>query len=263
MAAPGLAAPLQGPPPAATPADRYGELDVLLREFVHDGGLVDYFGLRSRGRARLHAALDELRAVRPEDFRRWRPDEREAFWINAYNAFTLELVLDHWPVDSIRDIGSLFRSVFSRRFIPLQHLVPGEEDALSLGEIEHGILAREFPPLFHFAIVCASRSCPELRREAYRGDRLREQLEDQARRFLADPTRNDVRIRRGRLAVSRIFHWARKDFAAFPGGIRGVLRRYGPPALARDPALDTVRLHYRDYDWSLNLWTLPEKEPRR
>ena len=240
--------------------------DGLLRAHVHDGGLVDYPGLAER-RAELDGYLAALEAVSAADFAAWEPTQREAFWINAYNAYTVQLILDHYPVKSIRSLGGLFSSVFDKRFVPLQHLVPAEPLAkastkkkLSLGELEHGILGRTARlPLFHFAIVCASWSCPELRPEAYVPARLDEQLGEQARAFLADGTKNDQRIEKGRLRVSKIFDWSEDELEGYPGGIRKLLADYGPATLVDDPALAAVKLRYRKYDWSLNLWK-PEKD---
>lgn len=228
----------------------------LLRDFVHPGGLVDYAGLAGR-RAEVDAYLEVLRAVRAADFAAWTAPQREAFWINAYNAWTIALILDHPEARSIRDLGGLLSSVFDRRFVPLQHLTGGRKP-LSLGEVEHAVLGRSArTPLFHFAIVCASRSCPELRAEAYDAARLDEQLAAQARVFLADATKNDGAIRDGRLAVSKIFDWSRDELERYPGGIRALLRDFGPPAVAQDPALAQVKLKHRDYDWTLNAWIPP------
>lgn len=232
----------------------------LLREFVHPGGLVDYAGLAGR-RAEVDAYLATLQAVGAADFAAWTAPQREAFWINAYNAWTIALILDHPGVAGIRDLGGLLSSVFDRRFVPLQHLTGGRKP-LSLGEVEHAILGRSArTPLFHFAIVCASRSCPELRAEAYDAARLDEQLAAQARAFLADPAKNDGAIRDGKLAVSKIFDWSEDELERYPGGIRALLRDFGPPAVAQDPALPKVKLKSRDYDWSLNAWTPPSGAP--
>lgn len=261
------------PPQAGAPPSfdhSHAAWDVLLREFVHEGGLVDYRGL-ARRRAALDAYLGSLATVRADEFAAWQPAQRESFWINAYNAWTVALILDHPEVESIRDIGGIFSSVFDRRFLPLQHLVaalPGADAStkkpLSLGEVEHGILGRTArAPLFHFAIVCASRSCPELRASAYDAARLDAQLAEQARRFLADPSKNDAAIGDGSLRVSKIFDWSEKELGSYPGGIRALLREFGPAAVAGHPDLPQVKLRYRDYDWSLNAWKAPAKDDPR
>lgn len=239
----------------------YRAWSAILAERVHEGGLVDYDGLR-RDRAGFDAWLTSLEAVPAADFAAWPVAQREAFWINAYNGYAIQLVLDHAPKKSIRDLGGLFSSVFAKEFIPLGHLHGRPGERLSLGEIEHQILARESPsPLFHFAIVCASASCPELRPAAYTGDGLEQQLADRARKFLADPTRNAPRIRGGVLRVSKIFDWAEDELGQYPGGIRQLLADLGPATWTSDPALGKVRLKYLDYDWKLNAWK-PAKDSR-
>jgi hypothetical protein len=238
--------------------------NALLVEFVHEGGLVDYVGLGEE-RERFDAYVQDLENVSAQEFRDWSGIQREAYWINAYNAYAIQLILDNYPVDSIKDMGGFFSSVFDKRFIPLQHLVTVDprveastKKELSLGEVEHDIL---FPisktPLFHFAIVCASASCPVLRAEAYTAEDLENQLAEQARAFLADTTRNNVRVVNGRLRISRIFDWAEDELETYPGGIRRILLDFGPASLREDPGLAKAKLKYRDYDWSLNRWLPP------
>ncbi|KAA3612871.1 MAG: DUF547 domain-containing protein [Planctomycetota bacterium] len=253
----------QTEPKAAKPAVfDHRPLDALLKAYVHQDGLVDYRGLKRKGRASLQAYLMRMETISPARFRSWSEAEKQAFWINAYNAYTLELILRHYPVDSIKDLGSLFSSVFSKRFIPLQHLSSHHRKPLSLGELEHEILGTQFDsPMFHFAIVCASISCPPLRAEAYDPIRLNRQLADQARIFLADSSKNDVRIIDGKLRISKIFDWSEDELEKFPGGIRGLLKSYGPPSVAQDPALAKARFRYRSYDWSLNEWQANSSKP--
>lgn len=238
----------------------------LLQEYVHEGGLVDYAGL-GRDRSQFDLYISNLEGVSAKEFGTWKPQQREAFWINAYNAYAIQLILDNYPVDSIKDMGGFFSSVFDKRFIPLQNLVAvdhrakaSRSQALSLGEVEHGIL---FPisrqPLFHFAIVCASTSCPVLRAEAYTAESLDKQLKEQTRVFLADISRNSPKIVGGKLRISKIFDWAEDELDTYRGGIRKLLLDFGPPSLVKDPALPKVKLKYRTYDWSLNQW-LPPKD---
>ncbi|MBJ02182.1 MAG: hypothetical protein CMK00_04835 [Planctomycetes bacterium] len=234
--------------------------DELLAGHVHAGGMVDYRGL-AKQRGRLDPYLESLQAVTAKEYATWENKEREAFWINAYNAYTVLLILDNYPVESIRDLGGFFSPVWKKRFIPLQHLAPGHKKTLSLDEVEHGILAGTArQPLFHFAIVCASASCPELRPEAYTAAKLDGQLAEAGRGFLADKSKNAARVRDGKLRISKIFDWSKGELKAFPGGIRGLLLEYGPQEMLITLKDANVPLAYLDYDWSINEWIPPRKE---
>lgn len=165
--------------------------------------------------------------------------ERLAFYINAYNILTMKVVADNWPVDSIRDVGNLLQPVWK---MPAGR-VGGR--TVSLDDVEHGVLRPLGDPRIHFAIVCASRSCPDLRREPYTAVRLSGQLDDQVRRFLADPSKGlDIRLKT--LRASRIFAWFEEDFAK-SGGPVAFIRRYRPDLPEGRPfEPDLV------YDWSVN-----------
>jgi hypothetical protein len=222
-----------------------------------DGGstAVDYRCFAQR-RSELDRYLASLSAIDADTFGHWSRDARLAFLINAYNAFTVELILTAWPdLDSIRDLGGLFSSPWKKPFIALLG------DRISLDDIEHGMIrepGQYDEPRIHFAVNCASIGCPALRREAYRGPLLESQLEDQTVQFLGDRSRN--RLRDGRLEVSPLFKWYREDFE---GGWRGVtslrafLARYAD-ALDLDDVQrsrlvgDGLPLRFLDYDWSLN-----------
>jgi hypothetical protein len=246
--------------PSRAQAPNHGTWDALLVDCVQsiDGGASTAvaYGCFARERSRLESYLASLARVSREDFDALPRDDRLAFLINTYNAWTVELILGAWPdVASIRDLGSLFRSPWKRAFIPLF----GEE--VSLDDIEHGMIrepGRYDEPRIHFAVNCASVSCPALRREAYDGRRLEAQLEDQTRRFLGDRSRN--RLRDGRLEVSSIFKWYAEDFAAGWRGLDSVsafLAAYGPTLDldARQQAAlraGDLALSYLPYDWSLN-----------
>jgi hypothetical protein len=239
----------------------------LLKEFVHEGGLVDYQGL-SKQRTELNRYLRSLETVTPREFAKWSGTQRQAFWINAYNAYAIRLILDNYPVESIKDLGGFFSSVFSKEFIPLQRLASvdkrskaGGSDKLTLGEVEHDILAQiSKKPLFHFAIVCASWSCPELLNEAYTAKKLEKQLDRQTRLFLADGTKNNQRVERGKLRISKIFDWAEDELETYPGGIRGLIKDFGPATVVNAAGFGKVKWKYRDYDWSLNEWKAPQTQ---
>jgi hypothetical protein len=216
---------------------------------------VDYAGF-AVDRNQLKQYLAGVSAVAPAEFDRWDRPSQLAFLINAYNAFTVELVLSRYPdVKSIKDLGSLLRSPWKKSFIALL----GE--TRSLDDIENGLIrgsGRYAEPRIHFAVNCASIGCPALRPEAYAGERLGAQLEDAARNFLADRTRNY--LDGNTLKVSSIFKWYRGDFEK---GWRGANSLAGFFVLYRQSlGLDegtasrlnagAIAIDYLDYDWRLN-----------
>jgi hypothetical protein len=222
---------------------------VKLQDARGSASRVDYAAF-ARDRAALGAYLAQLARVTPSEFAALPRADQMALLINAYNAATIELILTEYPKHaSIKDYGSLFRSAWGRPFVRLL----GE--TLSLDQIEHGRLRGKRgygEPRVHFAVNCASISCPMLREEAYVGARLDAQLEQQALRFLSDRTRNRFEPAARRLALSAIFDWYGGDFAG--GDLRSYLVRYesalgaGPGALASP----RVELEFLDYDWRLN-----------
>ena len=205
---------------------------------------VDYEGLR-----RAHAlapVLSSLESCRPE---RLDADARTALWLNAYNVLVVDLVVRGRPKRSIRDLGSFLRPVWKR---PAGR-VGGR--VVTLHEIEHDMLRPLGDPRIHGAIVCASQSCPSLRREPFSAARLDAQLDDQMRSFLAD-RRKGARLEGRRLRLSKIFDWFDEDFDA-AGGVVAFVRPY----LDFDPGPDP-RLAWFDYDWSLNAWSGGNSTPQ-
>ena len=193
-----------------------------LRRFVH-GGEVDYAGWKNN-QAQLDEYLRELVRVNKEEFDSFSREQKLAFWINAYNAYTVRLILDHYPVSSIRSIGLLPGAAFRKAFIPSL----GEE--LTLNEIEDR-LRKLGEPRIHFAIVCASKSCPELRIEAYRADVLDQQLDAAARGFLRDSAKNRWDPPSRTLKLSSIFKWHGEDFERAAGSVQVYVERYVDPAV--------------------------------
>lgn len=218
---------------------------------------VDYAGWR-KDRAALDRYLASLSAQPREAFAGWSVAQRRAFLINAYNAWTVDLILRSDPdLQSIRDLGSLFSSPWKRRFFELF----GDEE--SLDGIEHDLLrgAPDYDdPRIHFAVNCASIGCPALRPEAYRADDLDAQLEDQARRFLRDGSRNRWDAKAGTLYLSKIFDWYAKDFdLPFRGGQSRAhfLAQYATElgvSAAETARLEAgeIEIEFLDYDWTLN-----------
>ena len=225
----------------------HSALTAVLAQYARNGD-VDYRGLAGEGRGPFDDYLRSLQAASGSE-PTWSRDERMAFWINVYNAFTIRLVLDNYPLESIRSIGLLPGAAFRKAFIPLG---PGG-DELSLDTIEHEILRAKFQDArIHFAIVCASKSCPALRSEAYRARDLAQQLDDAARTFLADRSKNHLDAASGTLHLSPIFKWFREDFERDAGSIEAFVARYTAPQDAERIRTAKMRLEFLDYDWSLN-----------
>ncbi len=221
----------------------------LLGRFVHDG-LVDYAGLEQGGEADLAAYLRALESVRRTDYESWTREQKLAFWINAYNAHMVRLILDHYPLKSVQDIGILPGAAFRTRSIAMPGLRPGK---LSLDDIEHRILRQEFSePRIHSAIVCASKGCPALRSEAYRAGDLDRQLDEAVRAYIGDGTRNRFDAASNTLYLSSIFKWFREDFERAAGSLPAFVARYAGEPLATALRSGNVRIDFLDYDWSLN-----------
>ncbi|WP_027362544.1 DUF547 domain-containing protein [Desulfospira joergensenii] len=211
----------------------------LLKKHVFRGR-VDYDGFK-QDEKRLDEYLELLSRTDLESLSR---SGRFAFYINLYNAATIQLVLTEYPgINSIKEIGSFFSGPWSRKFISLN----GRK--LSLDQVEHDILRPFFKdPRVHFAVNCASKSCPALLNVPYEGKTLETQLDDQATAFINDPRRNT--LRGTTLFASRIFDWFREDFNDNP---LGFIRQYARGELKEN--LDggkEIKLDFLPYDWSLN-----------
>jgi len=209
-------------------------------------------------RPALKAYLDSLSAVTPVAFGGWTRAERQAFLINTYNAFTVELILTRYPdLKSIKDLGSVLSSPWRSKWIPLL------STKVSLDDIEHAMLRKrgEYDdPRVHFAVNCASIGCPALREEAFVAARLDAQMDEQTLRFMSDRTRNRFNAQRGRLELSKIFDWYGEDFRLGHRGIASLpafAARYAEqltdvPADRERVRAGGVEIAFTDYDWALN-----------
>ena len=232
---------------AAQPFDHsHAAWTAVLRGYVRDGA-VDYAGLKARGEPQLTSYLRALETLPREEYEHFSREQRLAFWINAYNAYTVRLTLDHYPLKSIRSIGLLPLAAFRKSFIPLL----GQE--LSLNDIENDRLRAELrDPRIHFAIVCASKSCPALRSEAWRADAIDQQLDEATVAFLRDTSRNRWDAPGRTLLLSSIFKWFREDFERAAGSLLAFVARYARPEVAAVLQQGPVKIEFLDYDWSLN-----------
>lgn len=236
----------------------YAAWDALLKKHVRwlpDGkqSRANYKGFAA-DRAVLKTVLDSLSAVPKATFDGWSRPQQIAFLINAYNAFTVELILTKYPdLKSIKDLGSILQSPWKKKFFTLL----GEERHLDW--IEHEQLRPRYnEPRIHAAVNCASIGCPALRDEAFTAAKLEAQLEDGMRRFMGDRTRN--RVKGDRVEVSSIFKWFREDFEKGHGGfkqVEDVFAKYAEllsDAPVEQAALKakSLRVSHLDYDWSLN-----------
>jgi hypothetical protein len=221
------------------------------------GSQVDYDGFK-KDRSRLQSYLEALSAVSSKAFDGWPRDRRLAFLINAYNAFTVELILTRYPdLSSIKDLGSFLKSPWKKNFFSLLG------DERNLDWIEHDMIRKPGvynDPRIHMAVNCASVGCPALRDEAFVGEKLDDQLEDNLTRFLKDRSRNRYNSRNGKLEVSKIFDWYGGDFSK---GYRGYDTREGffakyADLLTDDPSEQErirskqVKINFLEYDWRLN-----------
>jgi hypothetical protein len=218
--------------------------------------------LRYAGMAADQAALKTylagLSSVSAAAFEGFSKAQQMALLINAYNAFTVALILTHYPkLESIKDLGTLLQNPWKQKFVPLLgHTV-------SLDAIEQDMLrarGRYDDPRIHFAVNCASIGCPPLREEAFVAPRLDAQLDEQAKRFLSDRSRNRWNAQTQKLEVSKIFDWYGEDFRLGHHGITSATAYFARYAdQLADAAADRERIRkqaagvaYLDYDWKLN-----------
>ena len=227
----------------------------ILKTYVDDRGLVDYVGLQAN-RSELDRFNESLGTLSPETYQSWSQSEQIAFLSNAYNAFTLQSIIDQEPIkDSIRDISGVWKK--------RQFLLAGSQKTLD--NIEHDTLRKDFnEPRIHVALVCAAISCPPLRNEPYTAEKLDAQLNEQTMKFAASPHGLKIDREENKVYLSSIFKWYGKDFIKtygnedkFPGNDqqRAVLNYFSPelsPENRQFIESNDYKVKYLDYDWSLN-----------
>jgi hypothetical protein len=212
----------------------------LLGKYVRDG-VVDYAGLKGEEEA-VNQYLDQLERIDTQDLPK---NERLAFYINAYNVKAIKLVLMGYPgIKSIKDMGFVWSGPWKKQLCKIDGRL------MSLDDIENKVVRPEFQdPRTHFALNCASRSCPPLLSEPYKGDVLDRQLDSSTRAFINNPKSNY--LTGNTLHVSKIFDWYKGDFKE---GVLSFFIKFAEPDLKKklQERADRIKIEYLDYDWSLN-----------
>jgi hypothetical protein len=252
---------------AQQPSFTYAPYADVLKTYVDDAGLVDYKGLKAH-REELDRFARELADLDPVVYEKWTDKEKVAFWINAYNALTLQVIIDHYPIkagffgsfvypkNSIRQISGVWDEI----------TFPVMGKPTTLEGIEHGTLRKKFSePRIHLALVCAAMGCPKLRNEPYVAEKLDEQFADQTRIFVATHSKFRINQDRGQVHISPIFKWFGEDFvdkygtsmkySGFDAPERAVLNYVSKYLSQQDRQYleqGDYQIKYLDYDWSLN-----------
>ena len=220
----------------------HSAFDKLLKKHVSAQGLVDYKGFKAD-----ELAFNQYLAMLSKNppAASTSKAEQMAYWINAYNAYTIRLILDHYPVQSIKDIGTKIQIPFVTTPWAAKFFSIGGEK-MSLDNIEHGILRKKFDdPRIHFALVCASISCPRLRNEAYTAAQLEKQLDDQGRDFLNNPAKN--KPGKSAAQLSKYFDWYKGDWQKNGQSVAKWVNRYATTKMD-----ENAKITYLDYNWNLN-----------
>ena len=245
-----VAASLLATAASAAPPDYTVWQDLLAKHYDPARGM-NYKALKANDKATLDRLRQSLAQV---DVKALSPKDQLAYWINLYNVSTVAVVVDSYPVESIRDIST---DPVVRLNVFKKDSVKTKQGAMSLNDVENEKIREGFKdPRIHFAINCAAKSCPSIRPEPYVGERLDQQLDDQARRFLNGPL--GVRLEKDgdglTLHVTKILDWFKDDFEKWGGGRVAFVRKYLPADKQKqlDAARGKVDLDFDDYDWKLN-----------
>lgn len=233
-------------------AEHHKQFTQILNDYVVNG-LVKYKEMKSD--KRLDEYLNQMSRIEPEKI--LNKNDKLSFWINVYNAFTLKLIVDNYPVESINDLhtgGLIIGQILGKTVWHKEWIKIGGK-TLSLNNIEHDIIREEFnEPRIHFALVCAALSCPPLRFEAFEGFKLNEQLEDQAKKFFNDNTKNQFDIEAKTAKLSKILDWYDEDFGKNDEEVLKYISQFLPNEVSKNIRnnLSQWDIEYLGYDWELN-----------
>ncbi len=236
----------------------YADYGGVLKAAVTDGR-VNYKGLKAAPNT-LYRYLDSAAGVSEAQFNTWAESQRLVFLTNLYNASTLRLILDHYPVESIKDIGNIFKGPWDQPVVRLFG------KAITLNNLEHDIIRKQYDePRIHLALVCAAKGCPVLRSDAYTPEKLNDQLDEQSRQYLSSPAGLRIDRQAGIVYFSSIFKWYGDDFLGKyspADGFAGIKKTeqavanfcagYLSPTDGEYLAAGGYSVKYLKYDWSLN-----------
>lgn len=212
-------------------AFNHSRWNTLLQKNVSESGNVNYKAFRENP-IELRVYIDDITHNTPTED--WTKEDKLVYWINAYNALTVDLIIRNYPTKSIKDIKDPWD----------QRLWQFGDKWYNLNDIEHQILRKMDEPRIHFAIVCASVSCPKLQNEAFTALSLEEQLTTATKEFLSDTSRNE--LSKDNIKISKIFKWFKKDFEQ-NGSLIDFLNKYSDVTIS-----DSAKKSYKDYNWDLN-----------
>jgi Protein of unknown function, DUF547 len=204
----------------------------FLSKYVSKNGNVDYDKI-AKNKAELEEVVNKFEKTQPTD--KWSKNEKLAYYINAYNVYTLKVVIDNYPTKSIKDIDNAWDKKF----------IASGKDKISLGDVEHKILRKMNEPRIHFAINCASFSCPNLLNKAYMPETLDKQLEAVTKSFINDKTKNVITQKEAK--ISEIFNWFGGDFKTKKSSVIDFINKYATIKIDKK-----AKVKYLDYNWALN-----------
>ena len=210
----------------------YKNYNQFLGKYVSDKGNVNYDKIKTN-KTELDAIIKQFEKLQPTD--KWSKNEKLAYYINAYNVYTLKVVIDNYPTKSIKDIDNAWD----------KKIVQSGKSKISLSDLEHKILRKMNEPRIHFAINCASFSCPNLLNEAFVPERLDKQLETATKSFINDKTKNTIAV--NEIKISEIFNWFGGDFKTKNTTIIDFLNNYSTVKIDKK-----AKVKFLDYNWSLN-----------
>ena len=232
-------------PTASAMAFDHSQFDQILQAYVDDEGLVDYNAIAKD--TRFQNYMERIKTAETDEM---TVDGRLAFWINAYNAVTIDKVIKWKPKKSVRETAIRGLWTSTKFFTSREHVVAGKQ--LSQDDIEHEILRKQLKdPRIHFAIVCASSSCPKLARFAFSEEQVQRQLEEETRKYINSDRGTRIDYAENTLYLSKLFDWFAGDFKNASGSVLAFIKPYLEPDaltfLERKPKIEYLR-----YNWALN-----------